>query len=100
MLGDFEAKGEVEPAVQPHGTTQINRTKLVSINKQLVPIDVVPVETEDGLDSVFEARFEPCTLSAPEIDALLAGNRSSTTGMTDCAETWAPRTRRSKNVSS
>ena len=68
MLGDFEAKGKVEPAVQAYGTTQINRTKLFPINKQLVPIDVVSVETEDGLDSVFEACFEPGTLPAAEVD--------------------------------
>ena len=68
MLGDFEAKGEVEPAVQAHGATQINRTELFPINKQPVPIDIVPVETEDGLDSAFEARFEPRTLPAPKID--------------------------------
>ena len=68
MLSHFEAKGQIEPAVQPYGATQINRTKLVSVNKQLVPIDVVPVETEDGLDSAFEACFEPGTLPASKID--------------------------------
>ena len=57
MFGDLEAKGEVEPTVQAHATTQINRTKLFPINEQLVPIDVVSVETEDDLNSAFEASF-------------------------------------------